>query len=618
VRTGPDRLPPPPPVPGSPFVPAGLVNRGVNRAAAALQRPGLPLFAALLAVALASPALFVGFQVDDFTHRLIMLRAPGVDVGPLSVFASVSGEARQNQELMDRGVFPWWTAPDLRFALCRPLSAASMWLDYRLWPSRPDLMHLHSLVWLALAVGAVAVLYRRILGTGWPAGLAGLLWAVDDAHATPATWIANRNALIATFFGVVALICHDRWRREGWRWGAAASTFFLALGLLSGEMALPTAAYLAAYALFLEKGPGRERLASLLPAGVTVAAYLVVYRLAGFGTHGSGLYVDPLDDPLGFARAFLARAPVLLLGQWSPIPADLAFLLPRQAVWMLYLVALGAVGLLAFLLAPLVKAQPVARFFALGMSLSLVPLVATFPSNRLLLFAGVGGMGLVAQFLAASRDGSEWSSASRLWRRLAPPFAVALVFVHLVLAAVMTPVTAYCGKLFGAPALRAAASLGDGVPPARQDLVLVNSPDYLLFVSNVPAMRSFEGKPSPFRVRGLVAGPVPVEVSRPDARALRLRLVGGLYEGLVSRLFRGDREPLRVGDVVSLPGMEARVNALTEDGQPEDVTFRFGVALEDPSLRFARWERDRYVRFAPPPVGQSVTLPAARIPLPAL
>jgi hypothetical protein len=196
--------------------------------------------------------------------------------------------------------------------------------------------------------------------------------------------------------------------------------------------------------------------------------------------------------------------------------------------------------------------------------------------------------------------------------------AVALAFVHLVLAPVMTPVTAFSAKLFGAPALRAAASLGDGASPAIQDLILVNSPDYLMFVSYVPAMRSFEGKPSPFRVRGLVAGPVAVEVSRPDERAVRLRLSGGLYEGPVGRLFRSDREPLRAGDVVALPGMEARVNALAEDGQPRDVTFRFGVALEDPSLRWVRWERDGYVRFVPPPMGQSVTLPAARLPMPGL
>lgn len=585
---------------------------------AALGREGLPLFSALLATALASPALFVGLQIDDFSHRLVMLRAPGVDVRPLSVFASLTGDVRQNMQLMDRGLLPWWAAPDLRFAFCRPLSAASLWLDYRLWPDRPALMHFQSLVWLALAVGAVAVLYRRVLGAGWPAGLAGLLWAVDDAHAIPAAWIANRNALLATFFGVVALICHDRWRRDGWRWGPVGSALFLALGLLSGEMALATAAYLVAYALFLEKRPGRARLASLVPAGLTLAAFLIFYRLAGFGTHGSGAYVDPLDDPFAFARAFLERAPLLLFGQWSPVPADLTLLLPRHAAGILYLVALGTVGLLALLLAPLVRAERVARFFALGMVLSLVPLSATFPSNRLLLFVGIGGMGLLAQFLAGTYNRSGWQPSSLLLRRLATVCAVALAFVHLVLAPVMTPVAAYSVKVFGAPMRRAAASLGDGASPANQDLILVNSPDYLMFVSYVPAVRSFEGKPTPSRVRGLVAGPVAVEVSRPDERSLRLRLSGGLYEGPVGRLFRSDRGPLRVGDAVALPGMETRVNALAKDGQPRDVTFRFGATLEDPSLRWARWGRDGYVRFVPPPVGQTVILPAARTPIPGL
>jgi len=77
-------------------------------------------------------------------------------------------------------------------------------------------MHLQSLLWFAGAVVAAAVFYRRLLLPVWVAGLAALLFAIDDAHGMPAVWLANRNASIGVFFGLVALIAHDGWRRDGW------------------------------------------------------------------------------------------------------------------------------------------------------------------------------------------------------------------------------------------------------------------------------------------------------------------------------------------------------------------------------------------------------------------
>ena len=45
----------------------------------------------------------------------------------------------------------------------------------RLEDQTPALMHLHSLVWLAAAVVALAFLYRGLIGATWAAGLAALL-----------------------------------------------------------------------------------------------------------------------------------------------------------------------------------------------------------------------------------------------------------------------------------------------------------------------------------------------------------------------------------------------------------------------------------------------------------
>ena len=54
-------------------------------------------------------------------------------------------------------------------------------------------------------VGALAALYRRLMGATAAAGLAALFYAIDDAHGPPVAFLANRNAMMATLFGVLAV-----------------------------------------------------------------------------------------------------------------------------------------------------------------------------------------------------------------------------------------------------------------------------------------------------------------------------------------------------------------------------------------------------------------------------
>ena len=55
-----------------------------------------------------------------------------------------------------------------------------------------------------------------------------------------------------------------------------------------------------------------------------------------------------------------------------------------------------AVVAVAWLLRPVLRASPTARFFGLGLLLSVLPGAAIFPSARMLLFASFGGGGQVA------------------------------------------------------------------------------------------------------------------------------------------------------------------------------------------------------------------------------
>ena len=68
---------------------------------------------------------------------------------------------------------------------------------------------------------------------------------------------------------------------------------------------------------------------------------------------------------------------------------------------------------------------------------------------------------------------------------------------------------------------------------------------------------------------------------------------------------------MAVGDTVNLTRMTVEITALTSDGRPQEVLYRFSVPLEDPSLHWLQWKEGGYVSFAPPPIGETLNLPPA-------
>jgi len=52
-------------------------------------------------------------------------------------------------------------------------------------------------------------------------------------------------------------------------------------------------------------------------------AWVVAYKLGGYGAYGGAFYIDPAREPLPFALAVLKRMPALLAAQLAFPPADL-------------------------------------------------------------------------------------------------------------------------------------------------------------------------------------------------------------------------------------------------------------------------------------------------------
>lgn len=571
----------------------------------------LPPAVIVLALLLAAPALWVGLIGDDYMQLARVdarLHAPGFPYAPLDLFTFASGDSGQRAVLLDEGIFGWWMAPDFRWAFWRPLSSLTHLLDHTLWPRSRLLPHVQTLLWFAALLAVLAAVYRRFHAP-WIAHLALLLYAVDDARAWVVGWSANRNALVAATLGFSALLLHDRARRDGWLPGAWLGPAFFAAALLGGESALGLTGYLFAYELFIDSGPLSRRLARLWPYAALSVAWLASYKLLGYGTSGGGHYLNPLDEPWGYLVALVQRLPILLAAQVGPSFSDAWMFLPPTAKVVGWMLALLVIALFGAVLAPLWRRTPECRFWALGTVLSLPPMCATFPMDRLLVFAGVGGMAMVAIVLAGWLEGGTLS-LPRPRRVLAATVLPALAVLHLVLSPVLLPLRilllAYVGVM--GQRLEGAVPRDEGV--REKTLVLLSSTAEMTTFP-IWMQRQAEQVPRPRHMRVLASCFGDVYVSRVDERSLRVRPENGFLDNDSLRLVRGPSRPFHAGDEVQLSGLHVRVREVTPDGRPAVADFTFPVPLEDPSLMWRRIHAGGALDpWSPPAVGETQRLPA--------
>jgi hypothetical protein len=585
---------------------AGRSNPG-NRVAArirtALADRRVPLVVAILAAVGMLPALTAGWQMDDYFQRVTLLGYG--DTRPINTFIQYIDRAH-NLKQMNYGTMPWWGSPDLHQAFLRYASTLTMMFDYHLWPNYPALMHLHSLLWLSAVVLVAALLYREVLGATWIAGLAALMYALDGAHAVPAAYLANRNALIACCFGFLSVLAFVRWRKHGQRRTRWLSMLMLALALSAGEMGLATVAYLVSYALTIDGDGIRARLMRLLPHGGVLGAWALIYKLGNFGSQGSGFYLDPLHNPLGFAVSFCQRAAFLLMGQWSPIPAEMsmAYAPGTSAALHISVFSFAIAAIVVVLFIPLVVRDRVARFWGLGAMLSLVPIAAVGPENRVLGFVGLGSMALLAQLTQFVFAGASDAWVPRVWKGFAWAATLVLLLIHLIAAPLLGIARIDYQANVNSRMDRAMASVPSDKRIESQDLVLINPPDHIYLVTAIWAVHRLDNLPMPRHMRALSTGGT-LEVTRVGPRSLRVGFPDGFFPTAFSRFVRSPNDRFATGQHFELPGISVVVEALDAQGDPEQVQYEFPVPLEDPSLRWVSWQDGAYVPWTPPAVGQT-------------
>ncbi len=561
-------------------------------------------FVVLAAAFLSLPSLLGGFATDDHNFRLVFMGAPGLPEfarAPWEVFSFYADRGPEvRQAFIGRGLLPWWTGETFRAAFCRPLSSLSHYVDFLLFGERAWLMHLHSVALFAALVAAVGLLYRRLLGLGLAAGLALAIFALDEARGLNVGWLSGRNALLTAFFSVLALIAHDRWRRDGWRPGMLLGPLAWGLGLASGEAALAAGGYLFAYVLTLDPAPWRKRAQALLVYAPVFIIWALLYRHFAFGTHASTGYVDPADQPMLFLHNLVLHLPVQLFGLvgWPDTVFFNVLPGPLKAVYWLH--SLGYVAVVAVLLLPVLRASAVARFALLGAVLALIPAAATLPQDRLLTLGGLGSavlLGLLLQHLAGLAARTRMQSIA----------VAVLVGIHLVLAPLLLPITSTATWAIEKANQYANDSLPMGPGVGEEMIVIVNAPTELMGVA-VSATRSSLGQPVPRHTLLLTAGTGAIRLECVDAHTILLTAEDFINTPWAN-LFRSTaEEPFTSGWIREMARVRVEVLSTWPNGAPREVKFTFREPLTAATTHWHTWGGDKYVPFTLPAVGEAVSL----------
>jgi hypothetical protein len=564
----------------------------------------------LLAAALSLPGLWMGLFMDDYFQTAIIEKL--VPFGSIwSLFDFAPGNPDVLEARIFQGIFPWYTLPEMKARFFRPLSCLLAVADHGLFGRNYVAWHLHSVLWHLLLIAAYSLVARRVL-PGAAGVLALVVFTLAPAHWFPVVWVANRNALVAVVPAMLGLYMHIRWREDAYKPGLPLSLLGYAAGLLGGEAALGVLAYVAAYELLAGQGPLPRRIRALAPAALVVVAYLAFYKLYGYGAYGSGSYIDPLDEPINYMAHAPARILMLLAAQFLGLSADLLvfaeWLRPVHVVAGLATVLVFGLAIRAAWPAFDPAQRRALKWMSAGTLLSMLPVAATFPTNRLLLAPSIGGSAILAILL------SRWWQAWREGRagKWITALAAVLILVHFVEAPAIWVGQSLAFTWFGHRVERACldAELSGALPPGGHYVLLPGCDPvtsiYTPIIRAVLEKRRLAPEDfwlvtsqAPYDHRLATTGPNRFEIEVIDGSML-----GSEFE----RLFRGSTYALRVGDRIKLDYVTVTVLDVGETG-PSRIEFAFDRPLNDASLSFMAWKQGHVRKVNLPPVGQSTFLP---------
>lgn len=530
----------------------------------------------VVGVVLFSPALLTPLFLDDFLQGSMVEGTFPAPRSPFNLYDFVGDGTRAT--LIERGLLPWWTHPQLTIRFFRPLASALLWVDHRVFAHAPLPMHVHSLAWWVAAVLAVRALYTRFFSPRVTL-LASVVFALAPCHALPLAWVANRETLVTLVFGALALAAQARWREKRSARDAASAGAFFALALLGGgEYALCLGGYVVAMDAVRREGIAR-RFQGWAPFLVPAVAYLAVRHALGYGTAGSGFYSDPLRDSGTLVAEAPWRAVALLANGWLTI--DALFWRLGVSRWLLAGIVLAAAAGLVVPVRRMLRALPApargaAIWLLMGSVLALAPTLAVVPSRRLL---GVSMMGIAAAVaLLLDRAWFPAKGEPLVARGRGPALAslaaMGLGFVHLVHGPGLSWLASQQHRRDASEFVARAVWLRERVGAPGKARVGVLRGTTGAFFAPYALDRGGELP----RLWCTLAEPGHVLALRRDARTLDLVAMPGrgLFPHDEHNLYRSPNAPFAVGDQITAGRVKVTILEVGEAG-PRSARFVFDV-----------------------------------------
>lgn len=572
---------------------------------------------------------------DDYMHRALLLgeevipgySQPAFDIkrAAFELFSFSSQDSDILAKAKSYGNVPWWSHDDLKVSFWRPLAAVTHWLDYQLWPDNPAMMHLHSLLWYSLL--AVALGYWLMqLGVGrltlW---LVMGLYVLDASHLHAIGWIANRNILIATTFGLLSLIQLTRWSATAGRVSLGLSLLFYLLALLSAEAAVSLFGLVLAFLLFADNNALAKRLLPFAGFILLTIVWRVIYSELGYGSANSGFYLDPINNTGGFLRSLWVNGPIMLYEQLIRIPSLSMLMSPAVELnqliisWLVLIIAL-------LILTPLLFHNRLARFGFFAAILAIPPACATLVSGgRLMFFFGIGICLLLGLWFTALKEQPDWLAKRKVYKVLAYLWSLAIG-----LAVIGGTGFVWYSKISNVmtndqPRFNAYTDVLDKVHE-DQTLVLINPP-VLFEQMYLPLKGNYFGMDLPNRMMMLVPGYTAVNVSKSGERGISLAGSSGFmikpqvpWQQQSTKsihfayLFRRVDSFFTSGDLsfepnasIPLPDARLEIIAMTDQGDPKQIKVSFSQPINGDNYLFLYWDWDKnqYVKLDISTLGDS-------------
>ena len=562
----------------------------------------------ILLAALVGCTLFANIMADDY-YLASRLQANSIlpeidDASIWNTFSVSDGKIETNQYLVQRGLMTWWTSPEFRFQMLRPLAEISHWIDFKLWPHSFELMHIHHLLWVALFFFVAYKFLTKFTDRPELGKLAFVIFSLSANHSQTIAWLASRNTLIAGTFGILALLLHVRSREQNRFTFRFMALMSFAAALLASEFGLSASVWLFSWTLFLDKGSLFIKFMRLVPYGLIMLGWLAMYFHCQHGVFASEFYVNPAHYPVKYLGSLLEKTPTAIINSIYHVPAGGLF--GSGLLWSPgWFVSVGIVTLLFWLMHKHLS-NPMYKFYIVGSLLSMIPIAAGSSGARTLAFVSLGIVPIVASILRCWAYNNAEGKAERF---LIPFFAwPVLIFTTISIGVLPTISVIYrnhnLDNYYG-PAMNLPIDSSD-----NETTVLLINPNSVFYAMFYPLVWNTQGKDQPGSFYPLAtSNHREMTFMRDSEVSFVLTPEKGFLVEPAAYFMRSKEEGFSEGQTIVYSTLTITIISVLEDGRPGSIEVKLNDSLDSDNVKLFFCEKRQFLQLKIPAIGHEIRVP---------